>query len=167
MPMRAQREKSAMRLHIFAWPIALFLASCTQQSQPTQSASTEESNPSVPRQDSPQSPQQEAPTPKDWVWVKSGRDASTSLDVDTGHADVTIDNENFSARLYWKQRPTEVKISLEGMLHEGQITAREVIRASDYTGSVYTGTYLKTEAVETINLSDGLGMIGIIKRTTQ
>ena len=157
-----------MRLRKFAWPIVLFLASCTQQSPPSQSASTGESDPAVPPQDSPQSPQeQEAPIPKDWVWVKSGRNDSTPLDVDTGHADVTIDNENFSARLYWKEKPTEVKLSLEGMLHEGQITAREVIRASDDTGSVYTGTYLKTEAVETINLSDGVGMIGIMKRTPQ
>jgi outer membrane biogenesis lipoprotein LolB len=142
--------------------------SCTQQAPTPQSVSTKQSDQSVSPQVSRQSSQkQEATASKSWGWVKAGNNASNYWDVETGPADVIINDKKFSARLYWKENPTEVKTSLEGTIQEGKITAKEVIQASDYTGSVYTGTYMKTDYVQTINLSDGLGMIGITQPIKQ
>jgi len=167
-PLTLHREQRPMRLRYFAWTIAIFLVSCTQQTPTPQSASTKELDQSVPSQDSRQSVRKyEATASKGWVWVKAGNNVSTYWDVETGPADVTIDDKKFSAKLYWKENPTELKTSLEGTIQEGKLTAKEVIQASDNTGSVYTGTYMKTEYVQTINLSDGLGMIGITQPIKQ
>jgi hypothetical protein len=86
---------------------------------------------------------------------------ATFWDTDTGRADVEVAGERFSAKLYWKDDPATLMMSLEGTISDGEIKAIEQIQASDYTGSTYTGTYVKTEHVQTINLSDGFGMIGI------
>ena len=151
-----------MNLRLLVCAVLILLASCSGSNSPINSVSTPKIENTTPLPTPPQSPPtNKSTTPTGWQWVKAGNNVSTSWNVDNGPADVAIDGEKFSARLYWKDMPTEARIFLEGTIQNGKIQVKEEIQASDYTGSVYTGTYLKTDYVETINLSDGFGMIGI------
>ena len=137
------------------------LVSCSGQ-PPKPSEPTQERHQAVHTQGS-QTPIQDhvATQSSGWVWIKAGNNVSTFWDVTTGPAEVTIDGEKFSASLYWADNPTESRISLDGSIKDGKIKATEAVHNTDLGESAFTGTYIKTDYVTTINLSDGFGMIGI------
>jgi len=108
-----------------------------------------------------------------WHWVKASNNTK-GWTVSEGNAEVTIQGEKFSAKLFWNDSDTKVQIALNGTLKNGRITVKEAIQNSDYTGSTYHGTLEKkkweefsgTIGAESITLSDGWGMIGITRNIT-
>lgn len=106
-----------------------------------------------------------------WDWVKASYTINQWF-VSQGKAEVSIEGDKFSAKLFQEGSNTGVQITLSGVINNGQITAKETIQGSDYTGSTYKGSLTKknwgnvagTKGAESINLSDGWSMIGI-KRT--
>lgn len=155
-----------MKLRRFALILTVILVSCTPEKPNTQ-AGRESPQPS-PAQSPRPSTHESAPVgPSGWVWIKVSNNVSTFWDTETGGADVAVAGENFSAKLYWKDDPATLRISLEGTIKDGKINAIEQIQSSDHTGSTYTGTYVKNEYAQTINLSDRFGMIGITQPSKQ
>jgi hypothetical protein len=102
-----------------------------------------------------------------WGWVKASNNVDHHWDIETGPAYVSINGNKFSAILYWKDQPSDPKIILKGTIRGKTIMVKETIHGSDYTGSIYTGTYNKKKEVETINLSDGFGLIGITRAVSK
>jgi outer membrane biogenesis lipoprotein LolB len=107
-----------------------------------------------------------------WRWVKAGNNAATGWDVSQGDAEVSIKDGKFSAKLFWKDSGKDVQIILQGSIRNGQITTKETVQGSDYTGSIYHGTlqrkkwgevFAGTTGAESITLSDGWNMIGITR----
>ena len=105
-----------------------------------------------------------------WHWIKASNN-TTGWSISQGNAEVTIQGETFSARLFWQDSDSKVQIALKGTLKNGQILAKEIVQDSDYSGSTYHGTRQKkkwaefsgTIGAESITLSDGWGMIGIAR----
>jgi hypothetical protein len=103
-----------------------------------------------------------------WHWVKAGNNV-TGWDVATGNADVVINGGTITATLFWSDSEKDIQITLKGSITGDKLTVKETVHNSDYSGSTYTGTRTVkkwpevsgTIGVETITLSDGLGMIGI------
>jgi len=106
-----------------------------------------------------------------WHWVKVGNNVDHGWDISRGDAIVVVQNAQFTATLFWEGSTTDVQITLKGNVASGKLTVKEVVQGSDYSGSTYGGTMnVKkwpatggTTGVETINLSDGLGTIGLTR----
>jgi hypothetical protein len=106
-----------------------------------------------------------------WHWIKAGNTIEEWF-VSQGNAEVSIEGDKFTAKLFQGSSHTDAQIILKGVVKNGKITAKETIQGSDYTGSMYEGTLSKknwenfagTSGAESINLSDGWSLIGI-KRT--
>ena len=104
-----------------------------------------------------------------WHWVKAGNNAINGWDIATGNADVVINGSAITATLFWSDSEKDIQITLKGSITGDKLTVKETVHNSDYSGSTYTGTrtvkkwpeFSGTTGVETITLSDGLGMIGI------
>jgi hypothetical protein len=108
--------------------------------------------------------------------VKVGNNMDHGWDVARGDAEVIIQGGQFSAKLFWVGSDKDVQISLKGSIANGRITAKETVHGSDYSGSTYRGMLTTKRwagaisgatGVETITLSDGLGMIGITRAITK
>lgn len=104
-----------------------------------------------------------------WRWVKAGSIVAKGWDISEGTAQIVISGRKFSAKLFGQSSP-EVQIVIEGTIENGRIEAKEEIQGSDYTGSVYHGTFGQkkwpeefagTTGAQSITLSDGWNMIGI------
>ena len=105
-----------------------------------------------------------------WHWVKANNIVAKGWDVSGGTALVSIDGTKFSAKLFWKDSDNKLQILLDGTIKNGRISARETIQESDYTGSVFHGTFARkhwtfsgTTGAESITLSDGWNMIAITR----
>jgi len=106
-----------------------------------------------------------------WDWIKAGYTINEWF-VQQGRAQVSIEGDKFSAKLFDEGSVTEVRITLKGVIKNGKLTVKEEIQGSDYTGSIYEGSlntkkwdnFAGTAGAESINLSDGWSLIGI-KRT--
>jgi hypothetical protein len=107
-----------------------------------------------------------------WHWVKVGNNIDHGWDVSSGDAEVTINGGQLSAKLFWNGSSTDIQLALKGSIANGHVTVKETLQNSDYGGSTYTGTrtvktWTETIAgatgVETITLSDGMGMIGLTR----
>ena len=101
-----------------------------------------------------------------WQWVKATNTIS-GWSVSQGHAEVVISGEDFEARL---SSDSGKQIAfLKGTIQKGNVTAKERISASDFSGSTYHGKLSRkrwpesagTTGAESITLSDGWGMIGL------
>jgi len=96
---------------------------------------------------------------------------SDGWSVSEGNADVSIESGRFSAKLFRKGSDDDLQILLQGTIENGSIVAKETIQASDHSGSTYKGTFRRknwqefdgTNGAESINLSDGWSMIGILR----
>ena len=107
----------------------------------------------------------------EWRWVRVLNNASTGWDIETGRADVDIREGKVTATFFWAGSRTDVRLVLQGSIRGNQLKLKETFEESDYTGSVYTGTRTvkrwtgmpDSTGIETINLSDTLGMIGITR----
>ncbi len=104
----------------------------------------------------------------EWRWVRTSNIVAKGWDISEGTAQVSIDGTKFSARLFWKDSGNKLQLALDGTIKNGRITATETIQESDYTGSVFRGTFARkhwtfsgTTGAESITLSDGWNMIGI------
>ena len=79
-----------------------------------------------------------------------------------------IDRDKFSAQLFSDH---QLLFSLKGVIHGGSVAAKEVVSASDFTGSTYHGKlatkhwdeFSGTVGAESITLTDGWNMIGLMK----
>jgi len=109
-----------------------------------------------------------------WHWIKVGNNFDHAWDVCQGDAEVIIKDGQFSAKLFWKDSGKDVQISLKGSISNGRITAQETVYGTetDFSGSKFTGRlsirkWKEVECgatgIETITLTDGLGMIGLTK----
>jgi hypothetical protein len=101
--------------------------------------------------------------PAAWCWIKVGNNADHHWDVSSGPADVSIEKQQFVAKLFWRDAPDRIQIELIGSINGNKLKVKERVNASGYTGAILSGTYNKASDVETINLSDGFGMIGITR----
>jgi hypothetical protein len=87
--------------------------------------------------------------------------------VSQGDAEVVISGGRFEAKL--SDSTGQIVSSLEGTIRNANVTAKERIAASDFSGSTYHGTLAKktwpefanTTGAETLMLSDGWGIIGL------
>ena len=103
-----------------------------------------------------------------WHWVKA-TNSTQGWTVSEGNAEIIIQGEKFSAKLFRNHSDTDLQIALDGSVKDGRITVKETVQESDNTGSTYHGTLQKkkweefsgTIGAESITLSDGWGMIGI------
>jgi hypothetical protein len=111
-----------------------------------------------------------------WHWIKVGNNVDHAWDVSRGVAKIEISNGQFTARLFWEGSDKDAQIPLKGSISGSAISARETVLGSDYSGSTYTGRLTTKRwaagtdglaGVETITLSDGLGMIGITRAIKQ
>jgi hypothetical protein len=86
---------------------------------------------------------------------------------------VAISGEHFEAKLF-SESDNQIVSSLHGAIQKGNVTAKERVSGSDFSGSSYRGTLAKkrwpefagTIGAESITLSDGWGMIGL-RRSVQ
>jgi hypothetical protein len=110
-----------------------------------------------------------------WHWVRAGNNVVSAWDISRGDATVTIKGQQFSALLFEHSSDKDPQISLKGTIVKGRLTVKEIIYKSDAGVSTYSGTltvrkWAKAVAgatgVETITLSDGLGMIGLTRTIT-
>lgn len=109
-------------------------------------------------------------TGEKWHWMKAENDGD-GWSVSEGDADVSIEGGRFSAKLFRKGSDEDLQILLQGTIENGSIVAKETIEASDQSGSTYRGTFRRkkwqevdgTTGAESINLSDGWSMIGILR----
>jgi hypothetical protein len=105
----------------------------------------------------------------EWHWVRAGNNAITGWNVATGNADVVINGGAITATLFGNSSDKNVVITLKGSMTGDKLTVRETVHNSDNSGSTYSGVrtvkrwpeFSGTTGIETITLSDGLGMIGI------
>ena len=106
----------------------------------------------------------------DWNWIKT-TNVVNGWDVSKGKALIEISGESIVAYLYWEDDPNKIKYTLTGNIKNDIIKVTETVHNSDFSGSVYSGTYNKktwdgfadSVGAESINLSDGWGMIGITR----
>ena len=101
-----------------------------------------------------------------WQWVKA-TNTTSGWSMTQGFAEVVISGEHFEARLF--SDSGEQSALLTGTIQKGNVTVKERILASDFSGSTYQGKLAKkrwpefagTTGAESITLSDGWGMIGL------
>ncbi|HKD29351.1 MAG TPA: hypothetical protein VKC66_26000 [Xanthobacteraceae bacterium] len=107
-----------------------------------------------------------------WHWVKVGNNFDHAWDIYRGEAEVTINGQQFGAKLFWEDR-SGVQLLLTGTIANGRLTVTETVNDSDVGKSIYAGTHTMSKwtvriasgatGVETINLSNKLSMIGITR----
>ena len=107
-----------------------------------------------------------------WHWIKVSSNAAHEWDVSKGRAEVEIKGGRIEARLFGEDRPQRVKITLAGSVANGAVMVKEVVHESDFSGSSYTGRlvvmkwpkpFADSVGVQSVTLSDGLGMIAITR----
>ena len=106
-----------------------------------------------------------------WQWVKSESIFHKDWLVSNGKAEVTINGRKFSAKLFWADSETNIKLTLTGSIVRGNVTVKETVLNSDVGVSTFTGRRVisKTRdargaaSLEIITLSDGYSMIGLTR----
>lgn len=78
-----------------------------------------------------------------WQWVKA-INTTEAWSISQGYAEVVI-GEHFQARLFSDSGKNLVS-SLRGTIRKGEITAKEQVPASDFSGSIYRGTLARKAA---------------------
>ena len=104
-----------------------------------------------------------------WRWVKATSNLAHGWDISQGNAEVAIEGDKFTAKLFRSDSPDTLQIELKGTIKNGRITVKETDENSDYSGSTYRGIlekkkweeFSRTTGAESLTLSDGWGMIGL------
>jgi hypothetical protein len=105
-----------------------------------------------------------------WHWIKASNGIK-GWTVSEGNADVSIQRDKFEAELFRKNSDRDLEIVLKGVVKDGELTVKEVLQNSDYSGSTYHGAvqtkkwdeFSGTIGAESITLTDGWGMIGLTR----
>ncbi len=105
-----------------------------------------------------------------WHWIRT-IGLGDGWVIEEGMADVIINGENFSAKLYLKDKPKTVYIFLKGVLKKGKLKVTQTVPELNAVDPTYTGTYYQanykgdsdTRNEESINLSNKQTMIGLTR----
>src|SRR5271155_114188 len=76
---------------------------------------------------------------REWHWIKA-TNTIKGWSVSQGDAEVVITGDQLRVTLF-SGSGKAVQSSLKGTIHNGKIAASETVANSDYSGSIYRGTF--------------------------